>query len=76
MSNGNDSVAPAPILRFPTIYNGKKLKQKAKATPAVHQTTSSNNTMSATTTTVTPSAALSPEQQRIKNMKDVRGFYD
>lgn len=76
MSNGNDSVAPAPILSFPTMYNAKKVKQKAKATPAVHQTTSSNNTMSSTATTVTPSAALGPEQQRVKNMKDVRGFYD
>ena len=76
MPNGNDSVAPAPVLSFPTMYNGKKVKQEAKATPVVRQKTSSSNTLSTTATTVTPSAALTPEQQRAKNMKDVRGFYD
>lgn len=68
MNSNKNAVPAAPVLKFPTSYNGKK-NQEVKAAPKTAETVF----LAASTK---PTAALTLEEKRAMEIKDPQGFYD
>lgn len=68
MDSDKTTVTPAPVLQFPTMYNGKK-KPVTTVAPKLIKDISIK-------AAIKPVVIVTPEEQRANNMKDPQEFYN